>query len=93
MAATFQPPPSPITGDGAEIFEYTKRSINDEETFHFMGFEFLQRLNLVQIQNDLITARNEIYASRRNEKKVELKGLLNDYGERKIPYENRIRSL
>jgi hypothetical protein len=58
-----------VTGEGGELFDYIKRSINDEEAFHFLGFEFLRRLNIVQIQNDLIAARNEIFGSRCNAKK------------------------
>lgn len=81
MAATVQTLASPINEGTEEIFQYIKTSIDDEETFHFMGFEFLQRLNIVQIQNDLIVARDEIFASRCNDKKAELKALLNDYGE------------
>jgi hypothetical protein len=79
-AAAGQQAATPITGEGGELFDYIGRSVDDEETFQFLGFEFLQRLNIVQIQNDLIAARNEIFGSRCNKKKEDLKIVLNDYG-------------
>lgn len=86
MAAAGQQTTAPITGESGELFNYIQRSIDDEETFHFLGFEFLQRLNIVQIQNDLIAARNEIFGSKCNDKKENLKVLLNDYGKHNVRY-------
>ncbi|EXV06089.1 hypothetical protein X797_000806 [Metarhizium robertsii] len=44
----------------AELFDYICTSQIDEETFHFLGFKFLHRLNIVRIQNDLIVTREHI---------------------------------
>ncbi|KAI0137848.1 hypothetical protein F4776DRAFT_621385 [Hypoxylon sp. NC0597] len=36
--------------DGRDIIAYVRRSLEEEEEFHFLGFEFLQRLNITQMQ-------------------------------------------
>ncbi|KAF4632824.1 hypothetical protein G7Y89_g5301 [Cudoniella acicularis] len=45
-----------------ELFRYVKLSLDQEEIFHVLGFEFLQRYNLVWIQNKLIRIREGIRA-------------------------------
>lgn len=68
----------------AELFDYVNSSLEEEERFHFFGFEFLQRLNLVQLQNDLISVRAEIQESRaQNYDKLRLRALLVEYGKLK----------
>lgn len=45
----------------AELFYYADSSRNHEETFQCLGFEFLHRLNIVRLQNEIIALREEIY--------------------------------
>ncbi|KAK8071945.1 hypothetical protein PG996_005293, partial [Apiospora saccharicola] len=45
----------------AETFDYTDSSRTSEETFHFMGFEFLHRLNIVRLQTELISMKDDIF--------------------------------
>ncbi|KAL6401827.1 hypothetical protein AUP68_14283 [Ilyonectria robusta] len=64
----------------AELFNYVDTSRTEEETFHFLGFEFLHRLNIVRIQNELIEMREGISGTRgRGYDKGKLNELLNDY--------------
>lgn len=42
------------------IVEYVRHSLEEEEDFHFLRFEFLQRLNIAQIQLDLIHLKSKI---------------------------------
>lgn len=69
--------------DGPDLFNYVTTSIQEEETFHFLGFEFLHRLNIVQIQNDLTRAREDIFRNRsagaESADREKLKTLLADY--------------
>jgi hypothetical protein len=67
---------------GANIVGYVRQSLEVEEEFHFLRFEFLQRLNITQIQLDLIRLKSEIdrdnYLSVDN--RVALQTRLGDYG-------------
>jgi hypothetical protein len=45
-----------------ELFRYVAASLDQEEIFHVLGFEFLQRYNLVRIQNKLTKIREGIHA-------------------------------
>jgi len=49
-----------MEGNGRNMVEYVRQSLADEEEFHFLRFEFLQRLNITQIQLDLIKLKSEI---------------------------------
>ncbi|KAG6362893.1 hypothetical protein INS49_007988 [Diaporthe citri] len=62
--------------------EYVKRSLNEEEEFHFQRFEFLQRLNLVQLQVKLVRLKSQIQASNcaPEEDIVTLQETLQNYG-------------
>lgn len=63
-----------------ELFDYVDSSRTEEETFHFLGFEFLHRYNIVNIQNELISEKENIFCGRgTNVDKENLKRLLNDY--------------
>jgi hypothetical protein len=65
-----------------EIFNYVNQSIAEEEAFHFLGFEFLHRFNIIQIQNEIIKAREELFTHRSiHMDKMRLKTLLGDYSE------------
>ena len=67
---------------GAELFDYVYTSRTEEETFHFLGFEFLHRLNIVRIQNDLIAMREDIWRTRgQSIEEEKLSKLLNEYSE------------
>lgn len=66
--------------NNSEVFDYVNHSIRDEETFHFLGFEFLHRLNIVQIQNQLIAAKEDIVSNKGTKfNQQRLKELLDDY--------------
>ncbi|KUJ06296.1 uncharacterized protein LY89DRAFT_692549 [Mollisia scopiformis] len=45
-----------------ELFRYVAASLDKEEIFHVLGFEFLQRYNLVRLQNKLAKIRESIHA-------------------------------
>ncbi|KAK0741610.1 hypothetical protein B0T21DRAFT_359764 [Apiosordaria backusii] len=49
-----------MESDNKNLVEYVKRSLEAEEEFHFLRFEFLQRLNITQIQLDLIRMKSNI---------------------------------
>lgn len=72
-------PTTQALGD-AELFNYVAETLNEEETFHYLGFEFLHRVNIVRIQNDLIAMRENMHRVRgRNFDKDNLNRLLNEY--------------
>jgi hypothetical protein len=68
-----------------ELTDYVDQSIKDEEIFHYFGFEYLHRLNIVSLQNQLITLRESIAAGthNRDQDPDRLKRLLSDYS--KLP--------
>lgn len=71
--------------EDAEFFDYVCTSQIDKETFHFLGFKFLHRLNIVRIQNDLIVTREHISRTgRENLEKETLSKLLNEYSEASV---------
>lgn len=71
----------------AESFErnlvrYVNRSLEDEEDFHFLRFEFLQRLNITQLQVRLARLKSRIHSQGliNNQDQEILQGTLRDYG-------------
>ncbi|KAM0476079.1 hypothetical protein ACHAPX_006496 [Trichoderma viride] len=90
-----------------ELTDYVDQSIKDEELFHYFGFEYLHRLNIVSLQNQLITLRESIAAGTHNRDQDldRLKRLLSDYtnavrnynyvrqGQRISPYETETRKM
>lgn len=46
--------------DGRDLISYVKRSLEEEEEFHFLRFEFLQRLNIVQLEVKLARMKSRI---------------------------------
>ena len=68
---------------GHQDFQYVNGSIDDEEGFHFLGLEFLQRLH---IQNELLSMKEEIFEDQKSSDDAQKrpKGLMHDYGK---PYE------
>ncbi|KAL6876969.1 hypothetical protein J3F83DRAFT_727670 [Trichoderma novae-zelandiae] len=47
-------------GEGSKILDYVVRSLNEEEDFHFLRLEFLQRLNIVELQLKLVQIKKRI---------------------------------
>lgn len=68
--------------EGRAYVEDVKRSLNEEEEFHFQRFEFLQRLNLAQLQVKLVRLKSKIQASNcaSEEDLVTLQETLQNYG-------------
>ncbi|KAF1959853.1 hypothetical protein CC80DRAFT_439979 [Byssothecium circinans] len=46
--------------DSENFVRYVNRSLNEEEDFHFLRFEFLQRMNLAQLQVKLVRIKSHI---------------------------------
>lgn len=42
------------------LIAYVTRSLNEEEDFHFLRLEFLQRLNIVNLQVKLVQMKSRI---------------------------------
>jgi hypothetical protein len=47
-------------GDSSKILDYVARSLNEEEDFHFLRLEFLHRLNIVELQIQLVQIKRRI---------------------------------
>jgi hypothetical protein len=63
-----------------ELFRYIIASLDQKEIFHVLGFEFLQRYNLVRIQNKLAKIRESIYTDLGQScDKKSLNNILNKY--------------
>jgi len=69
--------------DASNLVQYVRRSLDSEEEFHFLRFEFLQRLNIAQIQLDLIRMKSRISRDSMisSEDKQVLTAKLRDYGQ------------
>jgi hypothetical protein len=69
------------------LVAYVNKSLENEEDFHFLRFEFLQRLNIVHLEVDLVRMRSKFRRAKRTSNgdlKTDLKnlqGTLRDYGE------------
>ena len=85
---------APWAGEGAEThqeegefsrqhYDYSQQSLDGEESFHFLGFEMLQRLNIVSLQYKLAEIKATVKETGRfpiNPAKVEeLKTALANY--------------
>jgi len=67
--------------DKRNLIEYVGRSLESEEEFHFLRFEFLQRLNIVQQEVDLVRTKSR-FQREGNVSEEDLAGLkakLEDY--------------
>lgn len=64
------------------LVKYVNRSLDEEEDFHFLRFEFLQRLNLAQLQVRLVRLKSKIQREGKTSKRVlkELENTLAVYG-------------
>ncbi|UKZ75689.1 hypothetical protein TrVFT333_003381 [Trichoderma virens FT-333] len=49
-----------IDAEGRKLCDYVDRSLNEEEDFHFLRLEFLQRLNIVNLQVKLVQTKGRI---------------------------------
>ncbi|KAJ5603748.1 hypothetical protein N7537_006704 [Penicillium hordei] len=56
---------SPMIMEEDDLVEYVNRSLNEEEEFHFLRFEFLQRLNIVKLQLDLVRLKGQFQSEKR----------------------------
>jgi hypothetical protein len=61
---------------------YVKRSLEEEEEFHFLRFEFLQRLNIVHLQIKLARLKSRIQRDGRvvAKDRETVRQALRDYG-------------
>ena len=76
-----EPPKTTSEAANFELLDYVGFSTKHEETFHFLGFEFLHRLNIVRIQNNLIAFKEGIVRDGENGFDHErLTTLLESYG-------------
>ena len=48
-----------LESDTENLVRYVNRSLDEEEDFHFLRFEFLQRLNLAQLQVKLVRMKSQ----------------------------------
>ncbi|KAK2598482.1 hypothetical protein N8I77_011895 [Diaporthe amygdali] len=48
-------------GFARKLVDYTFESVDIEEDFHFLRFEFLQRLNIVKLENELTQIKSRLY--------------------------------
>jgi hypothetical protein len=46
--------------DEQNLHKYVKRSLEDEEEFHFLRFEYLQRLNITQLEVKLARIKSRV---------------------------------
>lgn len=75
---------------GKKLYSYIKKSLQEEENFHFMGFELLQRLNLTQYEVELACLKSKISEGQAVSQHdlLELRHKLKEYCECKIVRES-----
>ena len=79
-------------GDKRNLIEYVARSLESEKEFHFLRFEFLQRLNIVQQEVDLVRTKSRLQREG-NVSEEDLTGLktkLDDYSKRSCSLEHQL---
>ncbi|KAJ4421720.1 hypothetical protein N0V82_003564 [Gnomoniopsis sp. IMI 355080] len=59
------------------LVEYSSNSVQVEEDFHFLRFEFLQRVNIVALENELARIKSRLYAESHTTNPQELEHLRN----------------
>lgn len=52
-----------LESDNENFVQYVNRSLDEEEDFHFLRFEFLQRLNLAQLEVKLVRMKSQFHKS------------------------------
>ena len=77
-------PMSPMIMEEDNLVEYINRSLDEEEEFHFLRFEFLQRLNIVNLQLDLVRLKGRFQGDKQTsiQDLEALDSTLQKYGER-----------
>jgi len=72
--------------DAQNFIQYVHRSLDEEESFHFLRFEFLQRLNLTSFHVRLARLKSKIQKQGQcsEEEFQELQTLLQNYGMSKL---------
>jgi len=63
------------------LVPYVNKSLAKEEDFHLLRFEFLQRLNMVHLELDLVRMRNKFKKTASDGDLKNLQDRLRDYGE------------
>lgn len=66
------------------LIRYTSDSVDIDEDFHFLRFEFLQRLNIVKLEYELAQIKSRLYRLDYNTSAEELETLrarLHEYSE------------
>jgi hypothetical protein len=65
------------------LLDYVTRSLTEEEEFHFLRFEFLQRLNIVHMQTELARRKSRFQKERKatDDDMNDLKIKMRDYGD------------
>lgn len=58
-----------------KLIDYTINSVDVEEDFHFLRFEFLQRLNIVRLEYELAQIKSRLYRLDYNASAIELNEL------------------
>jgi len=61
------------------LYAYIGDTLKDHETFHFMEFRFLNRLNIVQLQNRLVTLKAQIHQDQIAPDSSQLQETLKEY--------------
>lgn len=72
-----------------QLYAYTYESCKEEETFHFLGFEFLQRMNIVQLQNELAELKTHVHSGTYDHDVHNLQATLRNYRRFDEPVETR----
>lgn len=62
------------------LYEYVEESVREEESFHCLEFEYLQRLNIVHFQLKLAKLKGESHTKRQHpDSGAKLSKTLKDY--------------
>lgn len=74
-------------GDDANLIAYVNRSLEDEEQFHFLRFEFLQRLNITRLGVNLVRLKSDIQQQGQatSDQSDRLASTLRDYSKKMLP--------
>ena len=48
-----------------QLYRYTEESCRKEEAFHILQYKFLQRLNIVNLQNKLAEIKSRVHDAKR----------------------------
>lgn len=78
-----------VESDAKLFIQYVNRSLDEEEKFHFLRFEFLQRLNLVHLQVKLARFKSQVQKQGQcTEIEFDaLQHLLRNYGKPSLPFQ------